>query len=63
MTILDQIFIDARCKMNNSENFINSTLKVTASEQIDLEKELLAENILNKTLSELLEENNDEKKE
>ena len=49
--------------MNNSENFINSTLKVTASEQIDLEKELLAENILNKTLSELLEENNDEKKE
>jgi hypothetical protein len=49
--------------MNNTDNFINSTLKVTASEELDLEKELLAENTLNKTISELLEENNDEKKE
>lgn len=49
--------------MNNIENFINSTLKITASEEIDIEQELKAENATNKTISELLEDNNDKKKE
>lgn len=49
--------------MNNIENFINSTLKITASEEIDIEQELKAENTTNKTISELLEDNNDKKKE
>jgi hypothetical protein len=39
----------------------SSTLKVTASEEFDLDKELEAENILNKSISELLEKNNDKK--
>lgn len=39
----------------------NSVLKVTASEEFDLDKELEAENLLNKSISELLAENNDKK--
>jgi hypothetical protein len=52
--------------MINCENepvFVESTLKVTASADIDITKELAAENNTNKTIEELLEESNGEKKE
>jgi hypothetical protein len=52
--------------MINSENepvFVESILKVTASTDIDVSKELAAENNTNKTIEELLEESNGEKKE
>jgi hypothetical protein len=52
--------------MINSENspiFIDSTLKVTAKEDIDIIKELATENKENKTIEELLKESNDSKKE
>ena len=47
--------------MDNIDNFIQSTLKVTASEDLDIEKDLQAENVSNKSLADLLEEK-DEKK-
>jgi hypothetical protein len=43
--------------MQSSENspvFINSVLKVTASEDFNLEEELCADNPTNQTISELL---------
>lgn len=49
--------------MTKIDNFIKSTLKVTASEDIDIQKDLEAKNVLNKNISELLEETNEEKKE
>jgi hypothetical protein len=47
--------------MTKIDNFIKSTLKVTASEDIDVKKDLEAKNVSNKNISELLEEA-DEKK-
>jgi hypothetical protein len=52
--------------MINSENdpiFVDSVLKVTANENIDLTKELAAENNTNKTIEELLENSDAETKE
>lgn len=50
--------------MVNSENnvtFVNSTLKVTAKEEIDLNKELAYENESNKSIDQLLQDQNDKK--
>lgn len=52
--------------MINSENspiFIDSVLKVTATEDIDMVKELAHENTQGKTIQELLKESEDAKKE
>lgn len=52
--------------MTNIENnpiFIDSTLKVTASNELDVTKELAAENINNTTIEQLLEAHNDKEKE
>jgi hypothetical protein len=52
--------------MTNSENspiFIDSILKVTATEDIDIIKELAHENIQDKTIQELLEKSENDKKE
>lgn len=46
---------------DNNPIFINSVLKVTAKEDIDLTKELASENIDNKTIEELLQEKNESK--
>lgn len=52
---------------NNSDNiptFVDSELKVVASEDLDMSKELAAENTSNKTLDQILAENTvDDKKE
>lgn len=45
--------------MTNIDNFIQSTLKVTASEDLNIEKDLASENT-NKTIDELLEISNDQ---
>lgn len=50
--------------MVNSDNnpiFVNSVLKVTAKEDIDITKELANENTENKTIQELLQEKNESK--
>lgn len=44
-------------------NFVESTLKVTASRDVDVTKDLESTNTENKSIDTLLEENNDEKKE
>lgn len=49
--------------IDNFPNFVESTLKVTASNDIDVEKDLAATNDSNKSIDTLLAENNDEKKE
>lgn len=41
------------------DNFIESTLKVTASEDLNIEKDLASENTTNKTIAELLENANE----
>lgn len=46
--------------MTNIDNFIESTLKVTASEDLNIEKDLASENITKKTIDELLENTNDQ---
>lgn len=43
--------------------FVESTLKVTASEDLDIKKDLESQNESNKSLDELLAENNESKKE
>lgn len=49
---------------NNIPTFVDSELKVTASEELDMTQELAAENTTNKTLDEILAENKiDDKKE
>jgi hypothetical protein len=48
--------------MNNIDiNFVESTLKVTASSDIDVSKDLESINTEHKSIETLLEENNDEK--
>lgn len=49
--------------IDDIDNFIPSTLKVTASEDLDIQKDLEAENASNKSLDELLAENNESEKE
>lgn len=46
----------------DNPTFVNSTLKVVAKEEFDISKELASENS-EKTIEELLQEQNDEKKE
>ena len=46
--------------MTKIDNFIQSTLKVTASEDLNIDKDLASENITNQTIDELLEISNDE---
>jgi hypothetical protein len=48
--------------MNNFNNFIQSTLKVTASEDVDVTKDLEIEETNQKSIGELLEDNNEETK-
>lgn len=50
--------------MNKIDNFVESTLKVTASDELNvqIEQELQIENNSNKSIAEFLEDNNDEKK-
>jgi hypothetical protein len=49
---------------DNSPTFVDSELKVTASEDLDINKELASENTTNKTLDQILAENEpDDKKE
>lgn len=51
--------------MINSENspkFVESTLKVTATENFDISKELAHENTDNKTIEELLKESDEKQK-
>jgi hypothetical protein len=43
--------------------FTESILKVTASEDLNIESDLLAENINNKTIAELIEDSNEKKEE
>jgi hypothetical protein len=45
--------------IDNNPIFIDSTLKVTASEELDVTKELAAENTNNSTIDQLLESQND----
>lgn len=47
---------------DNNPTFVKSTLKVVASEDMDIEKELASENKDNKTIDELLDSNDEEKK-
>lgn len=47
----------------HNPTFVNSTLKVTAKEDIDPNKELASENLQNKTIDQLLQEQNEENKE
>lgn len=49
--------------MTNTSNFVASTLKVVASEELNIEKDLALENTSNKSISELLVENNEKKEE
>jgi hypothetical protein len=49
--------------IDNIDIFIPSTLKVTASEDLDIQKDLESENASNKSIDELLAENNESKKE
>lgn len=44
------------------DNFIPSMLKVTASEDLDIQKDLETENASNKSLDELLAEDNESEK-
>jgi len=44
-------------------NFVDSTLKVIASSDVDITKDLESTNAENKSIDTLLEENNEEKKE
>jgi len=44
-------------------NFVDSTLKVIASSDVDVTKDLESTNAENKSIDTLLEENNEEKKE
>jgi len=44
-------------------NFVDSTLKVIASSDVDVTKDLESINAENKSIDTLLEENNEEKKE
>lgn len=46
--------------MTNIDNFIDSTLKVIASSDLNIEKDLASENITNKTIDELLEISNEQ---
>lgn len=49
---------------DNLPTFVDSELKVTASEDLDINKELAAENTTNKTLDQILAENeSDDQKE
>jgi hypothetical protein len=48
--------------IDNIDNFIQSTLKVTASEDLDIQKDLESENASNKSLDELLAEDNEPEK-
>jgi|694.fasta_scaffold00568_59 hypothetical protein len=48
--------------MNKIDHFVDSTLKVTASEDLNIEKDLAAQNVDNKTIEELLEDDNDKTK-
>ena len=48
---------------NNTPNFVQSTLKVTASAELDIEQDLAAINDNHKTIDSLLVEYNDSKKE
>jgi nucleoside permease NupC len=60
--IIEQTFFLARLTMNNFDNFVKSTLKVTASEDIDVSKDLEIEEDKQKSIGELLENNNEEEK-
>lgn len=46
--------------MTNIDNFIDSTLKVIASSDLNIEKDLASENVTNKTIDELLEISNEQ---
>lgn len=52
-----------RINMVNQDNFVASTLKVVASQELNIEQDLVSENTSNKTISELLVENNEKKEE
>jgi hypothetical protein len=46
--------------MTNIDNFVNSTLKVTASEDLNIEKDLASENTTHQTIDQLLEKSNEQ---
>jgi hypothetical protein len=46
--------------MTKIDNFVDSTLKVIASEDLNIEKDLASENITNKSIDELLEKDNEQ---
>lgn len=48
--------------IDNNPVFIDSVLKVTASQEMDMAKELAAQNIDNKTIDQLLEAKDDQEK-
>lgn len=48
--------------IENIDNFIQSTLKITASEELDIQKDLETENESNKSIDELLAEDNESEK-
>lgn len=49
--------------MTKIDNFVDSTLKVIASEDLNIEKDLASENITNKSIEELLVEKDNEQTE
>jgi hypothetical protein len=46
--------------MTKIDNFVDSILKVTASEDLNIEKDLASENITNQSIDELLEKHNEQ---
>jgi hypothetical protein len=49
--------------MNTDEKFVQSTLKVVASAEVDVSKDLETETPATKTVADLLEENDEKNKE
>mgnify|MGYP000114127227 CR=1 FL=1 len=49
--------------MSKFDYFLKSTLKVTASEDLNIEEDLKKQDSHNQSISDLLEKSNDEKKE